>query len=174
LDGNIVLVQAYYVCQLGERFLSASKEIVDLLPSPIKDSFPFRMSNRSACSNRLLDYLIMSLTMGHSFLDITESILDMIYCAFYHIHGTDSMASFHESSLYSSPSNDKLMQIFLCYYEQIKVLLDNFFLATRCRILSCDHTFQLSKHIGIICSSDSVLCPSFRTYTLVFMKMVKY
>ena len=140
LDGNIVLVQAFYVCPRGDRFLSASKEILNVLPSPIKDSFPFRMSHRSACSNRLLDYLITSLTMGHSFLDITESILDINYRAFYRIHGTDSTASFHESSLYSSPSNDKLMQIFLSYYEQIKVSLDNFFLATRCHILSCDHT----------------------------------
>jgi len=46
LDGNVVLVQAYYVCPRGDRFLSASKEILDLLPSPIKDSFPFRMSRR--------------------------------------------------------------------------------------------------------------------------------
>ena len=97
--------------------------------------------------------------MGHSFLDITESILDMNYRAFYQIHGADSTASFHESSLYSCPSNDKLMQIFLSYYEQIKVSLDNFFSATRCRILSCDHTFKVSKHIGIIRGSDSVFVP---------------
>ena len=82
LDGNIVLVQASYVCPRGNRFLSASKEILDLLSSPVKDSFPFRMSHRSTCSNRLLDYVITSLTMGHSFLDITESILDMNYRAF--------------------------------------------------------------------------------------------
>ena len=154
LEGNIVFVQASHVCPHGI--------ILDVLPSQVKDSFPFRMSHRSACSNRLLDYLITSLAMGHSFLDITESILDMNYRAFYRIHGADSTASFHESSLYSCPSNDKLMQIFLSYYEQIKVSLDNFFSATRCRILSCDHTFKVSKHIGIIRGSDSVFVPQFQ------------
>ena len=154
LEGNIVFVQASYVCPHGI--------ILDALPSQVKDSFPFRMSHRSACSNRLLDYLITSLAMGHSFLDITESILDMNYRAFYRIHGADSTASFHESSLYSCPSNDKLIQIFLSYYEQIKVSLDNFFSATRCRILSCDHTFKVSKHIGIIRGSDSVFVPQFQ------------
>ena len=103
LEGNIVLVQASYVCPRGDRFLSASKEILDLLPSPIKNSFPFRMSHRSACSNRLLDYLITSLTMGHSFLDITESILHINYRTFYRIHGTDPKTSFHASPLFSSP-----------------------------------------------------------------------
>ena len=29
----------------------------------------------------------------------------------------------------------------------------------RCRILSCDHTFKVSKHIGIIRGSDSVFVP---------------
>ena len=162
LEGNVVLIQAWYVCRHGDRFLSASKEIMDVLPGRIKDCFPFRMSHRSACSNRLLDYLITSLTMGHSFLDITESILAMNYRAFYRIHGTDPAASFHDNSLYSSPGNDKLMQVFLSYYEQIKPSIDNFFLATRCRILSCDHTFKASKHIGIIRGSDSAFINQFQ------------
>ena len=105
--------------------------------------------------NRLLDYLITSLTMRHSFLDKTESILDINYRAFYRIHGTDSTASFHASPLFSSPRNDKLMQIFLSYYEQIKTSIGNFFLSTHCRILSCDHTFKVTKQIGIIRGSDS-------------------
>ena len=105
--GYNVLFVVFIVCPHGI--------ILDVLPSQVKDSFPFRMSHRSACSNRLLDYLINALAMGHSFLDITESILDMNYRAFYRIRGADSTASFHESSLYSCPSNDKLMQIFLSY-----------------------------------------------------------
>lgn len=120
-DGNIVLVQASFVCSGGNRFLSASKEILDVLPSQVKDSFPFRISHRSARSNRLVDYFITSLTMGQRFLDITESILNIKYRAFYGIHVTDSTTSFHKSTLYSSPGNDKLMQIFLFYYELIKV-----------------------------------------------------
>jgi len=75
LGGNIILIQACYVCRHGDRFLSASKDILDSLPSQVKESFPFRVSHRSACSNCLLDFLITSLTMGHSFLDITESLL---------------------------------------------------------------------------------------------------
>ena len=113
LEGNIILIQASYVCPRGDQFFSASKDILDLLPGQIKDSFRFRMSHRSACSNRLLDYVITWLTMGHSFLGIRESILAMNYCAFYRINGNIPTASFYDSPLYSSPGNDKLVQIFL-------------------------------------------------------------
>ena len=156
LEGNIILIQASSVCSRGDQFFSASKDILDVLPGQIKDSFRFRMSHRSACSNRLLDYVITSLTMGHSFLDITESILAMNYCAFYRRNGNILTASFYDSPLYSSPGNDTLMQIFLSYYERIKASITNFFLATRCCILSCHHTFKVSEHIGIIQDSDSV------------------
>ena len=54
------------------------------------------------------------------------------------------------------------MQIFLSYYEQIKASITNFFMATRCRILSCDHTFKVSKHIGIIRDSDSAFVNQFQ------------
>lgn len=107
LEGNIILIHASYVCPRGDQFFSASKDILDLFPDQIKDSFSFRMSRRSACSNRLLDYVITLLTMGHSFRDIRESILAMNYCAFYHINGNIPTASFYDSPLYSSPGNDK-------------------------------------------------------------------
>ena len=54
------------------------------------------------------------------------------------------------------------MQIFLSYYEQIKASITNFFLATRCRILSCDHGFKVSEHIGIIQDSDSAFVNQFQ------------
>lgn len=57
---------------------------------------------------------------------------------------------------------DKLMQIFLSYYEQIKASITNFFLATRCRILSCDHTFKVSEHMGIIQDSESAFVNQFQ------------
>lgn len=162
LEENIILIHASYVCPRGDQFFSASKDILDLLPGQIKDSFSFRMSRRSACSNRLLDYVITLLTMGHSFLDIRESILAMNYCEFYHINGNIPTASFYDSPLYSSPGNDKLMQIFLSYYEQIKASITNFFLATRCRILSCDHTFKVSEHMRIIQDSESAFVNQFQ------------
>ena len=162
LEGTIILIQASYVCPRGDQFFFASKDILDVLPGQIKDSFRFRMSHRSACSNRLLDYVVTSLTMGHSFLDITESILAMKYCSFYCINGNIPSASFYDSPLYSSLGNDKLMQIFLSYYEQIKASITNFFLATRCRILSCDHTFKVSEHIGIVQDSDSAFVNQFQ------------
>ena len=49
LEGNIILIHASYVCPRGDQFFSASKDILDLFPDQIKDSFSFRMSRRSAC-----------------------------------------------------------------------------------------------------------------------------
>lgn len=54
------------------------------------------------------------------------------------------------------------MQIFLSYYDQIKASIDNFFSLSRCRILSCDHTFKVSKHIGVIRGLDSAFVNQFQ------------
>lgn len=47
------------------------------------------------------------------------------------------------------PSNDKLMDLFPMQFERHKSLYENNMLKQAGKILSCDHTFRTSKHIGV-------------------------
>ena len=88
LEGNIVFVQASYVCPHGI--------ILDVLPRQVKDSFPFRMSHRSACSNRLLDYLITSELWGYTSQPRAQVNLESRV----NLESTTSQANFFSSFLF--------------------------------------------------------------------------
>ena len=69
LNGNLILVQAFYKCsellsgleKPGHSYLSASNEILELLPSHISRIFPIIMRQRSGFTVRLFDYVITGL-----------------------------------------------------------------------------------------------------------------
>ena len=63
-------------------------------------------------------------------------------------------SAFFENEMYSPPSNDQLMHIFLSYFNKVQKLFQNELEETSCTFLSCDHTFKVSKHIGVIRKSD--------------------
>ena len=63
LEGNIILIQASYVCPRGDQFFSASKDILDVLPGRIKDSFGFQnvpqiclLKSPTRLRNNIADY----------------------------------------------------------------------------------------------------------------------
>jgi hypothetical protein len=56
--------------------------------------------------------------------------------------------AFYQNFLYSYPSNDKLMHLFLSYYDKTKDLLEQDMRSHIGNILICDHTFKLGSHIG--------------------------
>jgi hypothetical protein len=157
LYGNTVLVQAIYRCpntnqfgsSLHHEYHSASKDIPAVLPSEITQKFPFKLFYRSACSIDLLDYVIVHIGRGHNFLELSEDIASLNFRTFIrHSSISNDENEYYSNTMYSSPSNDQLMHIFLSYFDQVKGILENEVAATPCSILTCDHTFKVSKHIG--------------------------
>ena len=69
---------------------------------------------------------------------------------------------FYASPIYSTPSNDQLMHIFLAYYNSVRNIVQNQILSTPCSVLTCDHTFKVSKHIGVTRSEDSAFMNQFK------------
>ena len=63
---------------------------------------------------------------------------------------------FYASPVYSTPSNDQLMHIFLAYFNSVRNIIQSEMLSTPCSVLTCDHTFKVSKHIGVTRIEDSV------------------
>ena len=164
LYGNIILVQAIYRCPYNRHeYHSASSEILEVLPPRIARQFPFKLFYRSACLQDLLDYLIVHIGRGHNFLELAELIANINFRGFYRQSSLPlDENEYYESTIYSSPSSDQLMYIFLTYFNGVKSAFENEIAMTPCSILSCDHTFKVSKHIGIVRTTDNTFVKQFQ------------
>ena len=166
LGGNVLLVQVYYLCpkQLtgtrsnGHRLLSASIDIVETLPASVSRAFPFELHHRSGYSVELMDFVLIGVCQGQSFVEISEAIASMNYRRFVYRNSVgQSEASleeledkFYNSILYAFPSNDKLMQLFLSYFEKKRKLYEIAISKITGKVLICDHTLKIGKHVGVL------------------------
>ena len=92
--GNTILVQSIYRCNhtlpdsttRGHQYTSTSPEILESLPRYLKIKFPFKLYHCLACSQGLLDYLIVHIGRGHNFLELAEDIASLNFWAFLQLH----------------------------------------------------------------------------------------
>ena len=90
LHGNLVLVQVFYECnerlpgqeKNGHWYLSASNEIMQLLPSSVANMFPVMIQQRCAFTMRLYDYIITGIYQGQNFMELLEGIASMNFREF--------------------------------------------------------------------------------------------
>ena len=54
------------------------------------------------------------------------------------------------------------MYMFLVYFDSTKVIFENKLALTLCSILTCDHTFKVSKHIGVVHTGDKTFVSQFQ------------
>ena len=168
LHGNIVFVQAIYRCPTGDgssshhEYHSSSAEILAILPPEAAQQFPVKLFYRSACSQDLLDYLIVHIGRGHNFLELAEDIASLHFRAFSHQNPSLNENEYYNNVIYSSPSNDQLMHVFLGYFNSVKSTFENELATTSCSILTCDHTFKVSKHIGVSRTADKAFVKQFK------------
>ena len=64
---------------LGHRYLSASKEVLSVLPERVAKEFPIIMQQKSGFMLRLYDYLITGMYQGQNFTELSEGIGSMNY-----------------------------------------------------------------------------------------------
>ena len=86
ISGNVILVQEFYECSerlqgnviFGNRYLSASKEVLSVLPECVAKEFAIIMQKRSGFRLCLYDYLITDY-QGQNFMELSEGIASMNY-----------------------------------------------------------------------------------------------
>lgn len=160
LNGNVILVQAFYECSeslpetvmIGHRYLSASNDVLGALPESVVKGFPLIMQQRSGFTLRLYDYLITGIYQGQNFMELSEGIASMNYRQYMRNKPDSkelSVKEFESIPFIAYPSNDKLMDLFLMQFERNKKRYENNMQKHTGEILSCDHTFTTSKHIGV-------------------------
>lgn len=170
LSGNIILVQSIYRCpynladqtSTGHEFYSASTDILECIPQELNDKFPVKIFYRTACSKDLLDYVVTHIGRGQNFLELAEDIASMNFRAFVRNNKERiDPNTFYESVLYSFPSNDQLMHMFLSFFNDMETVYQKQMEAISCSILSCDHTFKVSKQIGVVRGLDNAFVNQF-------------
>ena len=81
------------------------------------------------------------------------------------IENMDSTASY-KSAIYLCPSNDQLMHIFLSFFNNVEGLNKKQMDRISCSILTCSHTFKVSKHVKVARNSGNTSNSSMEIYTL--------
>ncbi|XP_031559544.1 uncharacterized protein LOC116295769 [Actinia tenebrosa] len=180
LHGNYLLIQRFYKCRHGQhKYLSAAPEIMRELPGVISHGcFPIKMLYKAACSKELMDLVISEVVQGVNFLQISEGIANLNYKEFcrrgerYLMSNSNNhekqscdhdffTEDFYCDTMFSFPSNDLLMKLFLEDFEGEKKYYDEELRKTKAKVLSFDHTFKVSKHIGVARNGDSQIVGQF-------------
>lgn len=178
--GNMLLIQRMYICYYQgskHRYLSASETILNSIP-PIysHNIFPIVLFYKSACTKELVDFVEMQILQGVSFLKISEGLAALNFKEFCESYERFSLVSslsappddevydrFYNDIIYSFPSNDFLMHLFLSQFQSKRVLYENDMKkrALGSRLISCDHTFKVSKFIGARRATDNTFVKQF-------------
>ncbi|KXJ12651.1 uncharacterized protein LOC110241820 [Exaiptasia diaphana] len=152
IGGNILLIQTYYICLKKDKhhaYMSATSEILQKLPRNIAKRLPFILHYKSGFSNDLLDFLLVSVNMGHTFQEVTELIATMNYRKFVERNNLAGVVevnkSFQDNILYSFTSGDKLMHVFLCDFDQKKEAYKKCLNSVSCNTLVIDTSYKMEK-----------------------------
>ena len=119
--------------------------------------------------------LLLLLLEGVNFLKISEGLASLSYRGYLQrkliyqsaSNGDDGVQlldskQFHNNVLYSFPSSDQIMRIFLHNFEKNK---SNYGKALNCLTLSslsCDHTFKISRNVGLVREIDKKFVTQFQ------------
>ena len=176
LHANLVLVQVFYECsdQLpgyqknGHQYLSASNEVLPLLPSRVANMFPVIMQQQCAFTVHLYDYIITGIYQGQNFMELSEGIASMNFREFLQNNpdNSDLVKGFESSTFCSYPGNDKLIELFLSQFQLTKALYKNNMCKQVGKVLSCDHTFKISKHVNVTRQDDDKFVRQFENLFL--------
>lgn len=146
------------------KIVASSNDILAALPNHIRDIFPILIYPRSGCTKELLNYIKSNVVRGMNFAKVSESIADLNFQHFCRRGMIYSSARegrmltgdpFHESEfytdeLYSFPSSDHIANIFMADFETKKAIYQNEMKKVTGCAISCDHTFKVSKNIGMV------------------------
>ena len=184
IQGNVILVQRIYRCtegKYGHKMRSTSLDVLCSLPSDIQAFCPIALFQRSGCTKRLLQYIETQIFQGENFLKISEGLAHLNFqefCRMRNIYMTTAkeinenstsarVDDFYKNVLFSFPSNDQIMNLYLNLFNKNKHLYEKDMENLKAAALSCDHTFKISRNIGLVRESDNKFITQFKQLFIV-------
>ena len=144
---------------------STSFDVHNCLPRTIQLFFSIQVFQRSACSKHLLQYIKTQILQGVKFfIKISEGLAALNFQEFcrqrriYLTAATEnnelvessSSSEFYSNVLFSFPSNDQIMNLFLIGFKMESHLYNNEMNSLSATVISCDHTFKISRNVGLV------------------------
>ena len=187
LRGNVLLIQRLYICPNGgmkHKYFSGSLSILENIPKLYGLScFPIVMFHKSSCTKQLVDFVETQILQGINFLAMCEGIAGLNFKEFSermtcysltrdsnpNINSSQDYDKFYDDSLYSFPGDKKLLEIFLANFVHKQPHCDAEMetIARTSKMITCDHTFKVSKYICASRGSDNKCMKQFENLFIV-------
>lgn len=177
LHGNVLLIQRLYICANGglkHKYFSGSLSILEKIPKLYGlGCFHIVMFHKSSCTKQLVDLLETHILQGINFLAICEGVAGLNFKEFSermtcfsltqdsntHINAHQDYDKFYDDSLFSFSGDKKLLEIFLANFVHKQPHCDAKMetIARTSKMITCDHTFKVSKYICASRGSDKCI-----------------
>lgn len=153
--GCVVLVCQIYRCARGHFMTSCDPRILQHFTR--KEVIPFILLHKSGVTRELQLQIFRLCSQGRSFSDIRMLLLwsvqdDNAQRMMYEHHTSSSQQTEHQSRLVSNSymSIDFITNIFLLTFHDFRTYMYQEMYDLTSEYISCDHTFKLASHIGIL------------------------
>ena len=124
----------------------------------------------------MIQFIDTEIVKGVNFLKVSEGLASVNYrediqrkriyssaCENAAVNVSDSL-EFNNNILYSFPSNDQLMRLFLYNFEKNRAIYVNEMNSLSASSLSCDHTFKISRNVGLVRETDNSFVTQFQQF----------
>ena len=162
--GNVLLIARNYICtsSMRCRILSTDPRITAQLSKRI--NVPFALFHKAACTNELLDFIYAQIAIGVTFNEIARAIQETNYAKYgarlqHMVRSLSETLQFNATatcdvkdipSTYRGPSSDFIEHLFLQDFQKKQILFTNHMQSFGAEQISLDHTFKVTKNIGIL------------------------
>lgn len=163
VNKNIVLVQRFYCCDFfsatdPHKYLSTDFQVMQQLDETLQERFSFIKHSRSIFTYQLRNYVFDQVVRGVNFTQISEGIACLHLAQFEHESkmSASAMLKFTDNLIFSFPSKDKIMNLFIEQVSRRKTSYENEMNNIDLGLsLSTDHTFKSGKSVGFYRECDN-------------------
>ena len=147
--------------------MSATPDVMNTLPKILQEYFPFVLRGKSGYTKTLADFIEVQLKQGVNSLKISEGIASLAireFCKELFAEANEDsrldsykigMSQFYKNSLFSYPSNDTLMNMFLKSFKARSHWYEENMSNLNAEVITCDHTIKVSRKIGVVREGDN-------------------
>ena len=158
VNGFTVLLCQIFVCPHHHFITSCDPRVLKAFSNKICIPIPFILLHRTGVTREAYSTIFDMACQGTSFSDIEKFILwqyqEKHSISLLNYLSTHEHQKEHVLQLNPCPtrciSNDLVMELFIMMFNTVKPFLHHSMLSLTAEHLSCDHTFKLPKHIGLM------------------------
>ena len=154
VDGFTVLICQIFKCSKDHSITTCDPRVLKEFPQQI--SVPFVLLHRTGVTLQAYNLIFDMACQGASFSDIETFFLWRCQENYASSQLNNHWLSEQQECMIESQypehyiSNDLIMQLFITMFNKAKSYLEESMMSITAEYLSCDHTFKLPKHIGLI------------------------